>query len=370
LNLAIISKEASKSNNQLITQLKAWKSENPNHPANSLIPDDGTLNSIQAKQPPRKIAILLPLKGPLMSSGPVVREGFLNAYYENRSGQEISFYDSSVNDIGAVYQKALAEGADTIVGPLTKESVQTLLHSSSFPVPTIALNYTDNWGSLPANFYEFGLSPNDEAQQMAGKAIESGHKRAIVIAPNTDWGRRVSKTAIEQWSTTGGTIADTFYFNSKTDLNNGIAQLLHANAKVNKRRQDFDVIFLLASPESARQIVPLLKYYYASNVPIYSTSVIYAGKPEPEKDSDLNGIKFAETPWSLKLAKSAGKITGSRSNRLYAVGRDAYLLTNQIYRLTFLPNFPIYGATGSLSLNSSHQVYRRLPWTQMHDGRP
>ena len=30
-----------------------------------------------------------------------------------------------------------------------------------------------------------------------------------------------------------------------------------------QRRQDFDVIFLLTQPERAREIVPLLKYYYA-----------------------------------------------------------------------------------------------------------
>jgi len=132
-----------------------------------------------------------------------------------------------------------------------------------------------------------------------------------------------------------------------------------------QRRQDFDVIFLLAPPASARQIMPLLRYYYADNIPVYSTSVIYSGVPSPEKDSDLNGIIFCDTPWSLQQNAS-----GVSANRLYAVGQDAYALGNQLTRMRALPNFPLYGATGAITLTPQQQFYRRLPWATMHDGRP
>jgi outer membrane PBP1 activator LpoA protein len=249
-------------------------------------------------------------------------------------------------------------------------------------VPTLALNYTEVWfGSLPTNFYEFGLSPLDEAKQLAEKAWQAGHKRAIIIAPQDEWGQRVTKTLVANWNALGGSVTETFYFTDKMDLNQSIAHLLHANmsndrnkakmASEQQRRQDFDTIFLLASPQSARQIVPLLKYYYADKTPIFSTSVIYSGSPEPQRDSDLNGVTFSDTPWTLQMANSAGSSDGdSRFNRLYAVGRDAYLLSNQMARFSKLPNFPIYGATGALTLTPQQQIYRRLAWVQMHNGRP
>jgi len=382
LKLAILSKQYSTDTNQLVSQLIAWRTANPSHPANTLFPDNGTLSRLQNTKVPQHIALLLPLQGTLGDSGQAVRNGFLSAYYSStvQHQQTISFFDTTQNSsISALYQQAVSQGADSVVGPLTKEEVQQLIGQGKFPAPTLALNYTDVWfGSLPANFYEFGLSPTDEAKQLAEKSWQTGHKRALLIAPGDARGQRVVKSLTNNWQSLGGLVVDTFYFNDQTDLNAGIASLLHANPNNNRdtkipaqqqRRQDFDIIFLLAPPQSARQIVPLLKYYYAANIPIYATSMVYSGTPSAA-DSDLNGVTFADMPWTLQNMNSSAIKTDAKSSRLYALGRDAYLLNNQFYRLSVLPNFPIYGATGALTLTSQQQIYRRLAWVQMHNGRP
>jgi len=377
LKLAMISKQYSTDTRQLVTQLMAWRAANPGHPANALFPPDSTLGSLQNATIPRHIALLLPLQGAVGESGQAVRNGFLSAYYASpvQHQQTVSFLDTAQNqNMSALYQQALSQGADSIVGPLTRDNVQQLLGQGKFQAPTLALNYTDVWGSLPSNFYEFGLSPTDEAKQLAEKSWQTGHKRALLIAPEDAWGQRVVKSLTTNWQSLGGSVADTYYFSSQSDLNAGIARLLHANPDKNapasqQRRQDFDIIFLLAPPQSARQIVPLLKYYYAANVPIYATSVVYSGAPSAQ-DSDLNGVTFADMPWTLQNANTSAIKSDSKSSRLYALGRDAYLLCNQFYRLSVLPNFPVYGATGALTLTSQQQIYRRLAWVQMHNGRP
>lgn len=373
LKLAIISKQYSTDTNQLVTQLIAWRAANPSHTANSLFPDNGTLSRIQSARAPQHIALMLPLQGALGDSGQAVRNGFLSAYYASpiQHQQTVSFLDTTQNpNMSALYQQAISQGADSVVGPLTKENVQQLVGLGKFPAPTLALNYTDVWfGSLPANFYEFGLSPIDEAKQLAEKSWQTGHKHALLIAPDDAWGQRVVKSLTSNWQSLGGTVADTFYFNSQTDLNKGVANLLRANPKAQQRRQDFDIIFLLAQPQTARQIVPLLKYYYAANVPIYATSVVYSGKPSAE-DSDLNGVTFADMPWTLQNGNTSAIKSDSKTGRLYALGRDAYMLSNQFNRLSALPNFPVYGATGALTLTSQQQIYRRLAWVQMRNGRP
>lgn len=383
VKLAIISKRYSVHTPELVQQLTAWRSENPHHPGNQLFPNNGTLNSLTKGATPTHIALLLPLQGPNSANGQAVRDGFLSAYYaslgKTHSKQTISFFDTSQNsNIGALYQQAISEGADIVVGPLMKEDVQSLLSSGNFRVPTLALNYTDNWGSLPSNVYEFGLSQVDEAQQIADKAWQSGRSRALVIAPQSSWGQRVSKNLMSRWQSLGGRVTDTYYYSPHTDFNAGVANLLRVNPQddhhnkgkkiTNKtvleqqRRQDFDVIFLLAEPESAREIVPLVKYYYAANIPIYATSAIYSGSPNPQKDTDLNGVIFADIPWILK--------SSAKSNRLYAVGRDAYTISNQLPRLIELPNTPLYAATGALTLSSDHKIYHRLPMATMHNGHP
>jgi len=372
LKLAIISKQYSTDTNQLVTQLMAWRSANPNHAANALFPDNNTLTRLQNTRAPQHIALLLPLQGAVADSGQAVRDGFLSAYYASpiQHQQTVSFLDTTQNpSMPALYQQALSQGADSVIGPLTKENVQQLITQGSFSAPTLALNYTDVWGSLPAHFYEFGLSPIDEAKQLAEKSWQTGHKRAILIAPEDAWGQRIVKSLTANWQSLGGTVADTFYFNKQTDFNSGIASLLHANPKVQQRRQDFDIIFLLAPSQTARQIVPLLKYYYAANVPIYATSMVYSGAPSAQ-DSDLNGVTFADMPWTLQNANQSAIKSDSKTGRLYALGRDAYMLSNQFYRLSVLPNFPIYGATGALTLTSQQQIYRRLAWVQMRNGHP
>jgi outer membrane PBP1 activator LpoA protein len=377
LKLAIVSKQYSTDTNQLVTQLIAWRAANGNHPANALFPDNGVLTQLQNTRAPQHIALLLPLQGSLSDSGQAVRNGFLSAYYgsSNQRQQTVSFLDTTQNpNVGSVYQQAVSQGADSVVGPLTKEEVQQLIGQGRFSTPVLALNYTDNWGSLPTNFYEFGLSPIDEAKQLAEKSWQTGHKRALLIAPDDAWGQRVVKSLTANWQSLGGSVADTFYFNNQTDLNSGIANLLHVNpnnknASAGQHRQDFDIIFLLAQPPMARQIVPLLKYYYVANVPIYATSIVYSGAPSPE-DSDLNGVTFADMPWTLQNANTSAIKSDSKTSRLYALGRDAYMLSNQLGRLSALPNFPIYGATGALTLTPQQKIYRRLAWVQMRHGRP
>jgi outer membrane PBP1 activator LpoA protein len=388
LELAVISKRYSTNTSQLIHELLAWRTRYPNHPGNQLFPNEITLSKLLNTSPPRHLVVLLPLQGQFASLGDAVRSGVLNAYYAAQGklggSQAISFIDTTKNpDIAASYQQALSQGADVVIGPLTKADVQQLSRGS-FPVPTIALNYTEaGFGSLPTNFYEFGLSPIDEANQIADKAADSKLSRAIVIAPQSEWGHNIVNKLTERWKANGGSITDVLYFTPGPNLSQDIARLLHANPNLDpskdnnaanaatQRRQDFDVVFLLAPPQSARQIVPYLRFYYVNDVPIYATSTIYSGIPLPQKDTDLNGVKFPETPWILKMGKTGTtSTTDVRFNRLYAVGRDAYLISHELPRFTLLANFPLYASTGALVLTPKQQFYRRLPWTEMNEGHP
>jgi outer membrane PBP1 activator LpoA protein len=366
IKLAIISKRDSGSTSQLANDLIAWRAENPGHPGNSLIPGGGSLSSLNNSQLPRHIAVLLPLQGPLAQQGKTIRNGFLSAYYANLSKthvtQTINFYDTNQygNNMTGLYQKAISDGADFVVGPLSKENVQTLTQQGSFSVPTLALNYTDAWGSLPSNLYQFGLSPFDETQQVADKAREAGYKHAVIITTDNTWGQRAVKSLSSRWQANGGTIQEVLYVSSKTDLSQSITKLLQANPNNKKsleHRHDIDVVFLLTPPQYARQIVPLIKFNYVDRLPIYATSIVHSGGTGVPENADLNGVIFCEAPSAL-----------GGGNRLYSVGTDAYILSSNIPRLTTLPNFPIYGATGAMTLNSNHQIYRRLPWTTMQDG--
>lgn len=383
IELALINKRYStnKAVHRLPDQLISWRSRYPGHPGNALMPNDENLHNLTQNHPPSQIAILLPQSGPYAASSRHIRAGILNAYYA-KSGttnkQNIKFYDTAHTSPTALYEKATSEGADFVIGPLTKNEVNQLKQTSNFTAPIIALNYADN-SSANTNFYEFGLLPEDEATMAAERAYQQGLSQAIVIAPDNDWGKRVSQTLSNKWRELGGKVQDTWLYQARSNFNEDIAKLLKVDLKADKmitreankkeilddqRRNDFNVIFLFAQNRDARVIVPLLRYYYASNVPIYASSSVFAGKMLGN-DSDLNGVIVCDIPWSKQPASS---IQGHASNRLYAIGQDAYTLSQSLPTLSKLNNFPLYGKTGALAVTNTQQIHRRIPCRVIRHG--
>lgn len=92
------------------------------------------------------------------------------------------------------------------------------------PVPTLLLNDTDN--STQSNSYSLGLSPVNEAIQVAIKARSKGYKKALIIAPNNAWGNEVTKAFISQWNEDGGHIVDSLRYEAKQDLNKSMKDFL------------------------------------------------------------------------------------------------------------------------------------------------
>ncbi len=339
-----------------------------------------------------KVALLLPLQGPNAARGQAIRNGFLTAYYYAKQQQPdapaVDVIDTSRGNVVELYQQAVANGANFVVGPLTKEELRAVASQGRLPVPTLALNTLDD-GARVANLYQFGLSPQDEAQQAAVRARQDGHSRVLVIVPAGTWGQGIAAAFEKQWQSLGGTVVDSYAYPPKGDFSYGIRNLLRVNPPPKNStpgqryspqpRQDADMIFLAAFPQQARQIKPSLLFYNAGNVPVYATSLIYSGKPSPGYDQDLNGIEFGDMPWLLgpdlpqwgeirEQMKSSWAASYGASPRLYALGIDAYHLTYGLGRLTTGAN--LQGATGNLSVDSNQYIKRQLEWAKIENGLP
>ncbi|CAM2733343.1 penicillin-binding protein activator [Legionella worsleiensis] len=386
LQLAVIAGQYRESPKSLLDALAQWQSHFTNHPANALLPSP--LNRIADKMiaKPKHIALLLPMSGPLSGPGKAVHDGFMAAY-KSRNDEEttqIKFYDTAKGDVTLLYQKAIDAGADYVVGPLTKSQVAAVA-ALNHPVPTLLLN--DSATAVQDNSYLFGLSPANEATQVALKAQSKGYRKALVIAPKNDWGNEVTKAFSQQWTNNGGKIADTLLYGAEDDLNKNIQDFLKVSESqarekrlkqvlgtnlnaLTTRRHDFDMIFLLAYPTKARQIMPLLKYYYAGDVPVFATSTVYGGSANALKDKDLDGVVFCDIPWVFSHQ------AGSRNwpeqfnsyNRLYALGMDSYALATQLNQLILFPADGAMEANGTLFLQPSGQVARVLEWGQFRQG--
>lgn len=332
----------------------------------------------------QQVVLLLPLSGNLEPAGIAVKEGFMAAAQQaGATNMSVEAIDTNeVKPISVAYQRAVAKGASIIIGPLEKKAVTELAAANNLPITVLALNYVKHTQAVVANLYEFGLSPLDEARQAADGAYQAGHRVALAIVPAGAWGDGVSKAFQERWANLGGTQAGALHFKLQDDLSTQIRTTLGISGNggrvtASQRHQDFDVVFLAAPPAIARQVKPLLKFYYAGKIPIYATSFIYTGTPQPQLDQDLNGIIFCDIPWvlqsgqtlSLQLA-SQNPRNFAQNSRLYALGVDAYRLVTQLNDIRASSGVYIKGATGNLYLAKEQRFLRKLPWAIFRHGLP
>tara|TARA_B100001093_G_C26857287_1_gene1028048 strand:- start:5506 stop:7188 length:1683 start_codon:yes stop_codon:yes gene_type:complete len=378
-----------------------WQQRFPNHPATDLLPK--SLNRSQASTP-QHIALLLPLTGEYAGNAQAIRNGFFTAYYyakqHTTNTPSIRLIDTTSTPISTAYREAVKSGADFIVGPLTKTNLANLTESQRISVPTLALNTLANSRRID-NLYQFGLSPLDETNQLAKKAQQTQHHRALIIAPNDSWGQNIATQLSKQWRQQQGVVVDRLNYTTRNKLSQELKQLLRIQDSysrgyairsilgtkdvriISRRRQDFDSIFLIAQPNMARQIQPLLQFYFAGDIPIYALSQLYDGSPNPTKDRDLNSIVFCDMPWVLEpqkmhptylntLQKQSQNVwpkSYQKYSKLYALGTDAYRLSQSLNTMQLLPEFGIRAATGTLYLDDNH-IYRQLMWAQFNQGKP
>ena len=386
IQLAAISRKSYAGAEPMLADIRQWQARYPTHPAQSIIPTP--LDSIQGKlfSAPRHIALLLPTTGPLAGPGQAISDGFMAAYESSsrRNNVSVRLYNTNSASVSSLYQQAISDGADYIVGPLSKPDV-ALVANLDHPVPTVLLNEVE--GRTRDNAYQFGLSPANEARQVAAKARKNGYSHALVIAPAGAWGDDVVNAFSSLWRKSGGSVVETLHYGPNDDLTSSIRNLLHVLASEERkshvkktpgskvdtlpmRRRDFDVIFLVAYPTKARQIMPLLRYYYAGDVPVYATSSVYAGSLNAMKDRDLNGISFCDMPWvfSHQMGNRNWAEQLNSYNRLYALGMDSYALSTQLNQLLLFPALGVNDKSGILYLNDSQHISRILVFGQFKQG--
>lgn len=401
LSLAALAKKYRDDPSTQLAELNKWRQIWSYHPAADLLPSSLKLLHSIVKNQPERIAILLPLKGDLSPYGNAIRDGFLAAHFQSKNSNEsppsINIYDSSTPAISAVYQQAIDEGAQFVIGPLDKKKVAELNSLPDKLIPILALNRASTRTANPthnrSDFYQFGLSPEDEVIQVARQAWQEGHRRALVIVPDDEWGMRNSTIFMDIWDTLGGTIADTTFFATSKDYSEMVQSVLEVDASDKRsedlrrtirerfefnprRRKDIDFILLLANAAQAKGINPTLAFFYAEDLPVYSTSHINSGSESLIDYIDLNGIRFCDIPWKLTesgpLFRKIHQNWPSSSDTLapfYALGVDAYHLYPRLNQLEQISDDKLFGMTGVLTLNSDRVINRRLTWAHIRNGK-
>jgi outer membrane PBP1 activator LpoA protein len=380
------------------TRLTGFRARYPSHPAlAALSGEPGVGIDVQQSklESAPHIALLLPLTGRTSAPAAQIRDGFMTAYYQLPASARprLRVYDTAIAPIADTVANAAAAGAEFIVGPLTREEVVGAADLLTTRPPILALNFLPTERPAPEHYFQFALSPEDDARAVARYIGASGRRRGVVLTPEGDWGTRVAAAFDEELRSAGGFVIGTSSFNTtRNDFGDAIMQVLRTDdsrlrqqriqgaigQKLEfepRRRPDIQFIFAPSQPGTARLLRPQLRYHLAGDIPTYTLGDAY--EPHPTANQEIDGVMFPDMPWMLgddglsadvrEAARQAYGDSAAKRGRLYAFGYDAFRIAFALQH-----NSPInpQGLTGTLSMDAQGRVRRELEWVRIKGGAP
>ena len=341
--------------------LEKWRRSFPSHPATSIAITLASEQGATTTQPVtggQVAAIMLPLSGRQNPIGNALVQGITNAQQQSFSAIQLLKYDTNRVDANVLYNRAIKSGATFVLGPFSKDKLATIASNGYLQTPVLSLNYLSGGRKGPANLFQFGLLPEDEAVQIAQLAMNNGQSRAAVLVPDTNWGRRLESAFTGSYSGRGGQVVKVLrYANQSVSYRNVVTDLMNAVS------DSIDMIFIAGSPTQARMVYPVVARQNVANKPVYATSHIFSGSAAPSLDASLNGIIYTEIPWVI-----ANPSSNYRYPRLYALGYDSLLVAQNLNKLK--QGSVVNGKTGTIRYSRSGSLHRTLQWATFRNGRP
>lgn len=326
------------------------------------------------------LAVLLPYDGPLDDIAQAITAGIVAARMHDAGGPELRFYDSGPDAV-ATYGKAIADGAAGVIGPLQKAEVAALA-AKPLPRPTLALNSPEPpVGQV--NLFRLSLDPADEALASVRWLVSAGHREVAMLYVDDAWGERQRDLYNAALAAQGGSLRAAVPFQAgATDFAQSLRALfadrlaLAAIPPVDGQVPPSQLaspgpqaLVVIANAADARQIALAVTYVGLRELPLITTSQVWSGSPDARADTDLDGLVFCDSPWSLSRTTATGDggpLSAARGvapqldrqpPRLLALGADAYRLAAQLrlgHTVDSLPD----GATGMLNLDADGAFHR------------
>jgi len=408
--------------NQLIRSIKNWQENYPEHPASVLMPTQLTNLSQFSPYKPEKIAVLIPLSGRFEPQGKAIQYGLLDAFYHQQKNNrsitdetlkfapaKIYFYDTQSQTIEEIVAQLKVDQIDFVIGPLLKNNIETFLPIVE-NLPVLALNSFAAKAEVTkedqdkvktgkiAWHYAFPLSPEEEVKQAARLIFSDQHKKPLLLAPNSAYGKRLTAAFNTQWQVlTDDTEnnAEAYYFNNKIELAGFIDKTLQTDkskrrisqmrAIINKplktevrSRRDTDAIYIISKRDELILLKPFIDVSvspFAAKIPLYANSRSHHFDRTNKQNRELSKLTFSDSPLLLKQNEAMFKEIQQAwpkqsfaTLRLFALGFDSYQLIERLMQLQNSGNYSYNGLAGQLSLDKTNTIAVKLSWAKYNNG--
>lgn len=274
------------------------------------------LTHTDVDMPAKHIGVLLPFSGAYAKVGKQIRDGIIKHQLENYPKLVVRFYDSAdLTQLNATYDLAVKEGANQIIGPLTKKAIATLSEHQAKDM--IVLNRVKN-----TPFTQFSFKSLSEASQISAQLEYREHKNIGILTSDKNQHLKLAQSIHYSWSESA---PDHFsnlatYDRKKHKLRKALGGLIHENKSkerynnlrwlLNKKltftprsRQDLDAILFIDKADTVAVFKPQLKFFDL-NLPVYASSSISPSDfSNPRLHKDLYKTIFPTSNAVLKPGK-------------------------------------------------------------------
>jgi outer membrane PBP1 activator LpoA protein len=365
-----------------LKMFKNWQAENPDHPAALSPPQDFDIMASVEQMAPKKIVLMLPMSGKLERASQAIVDGFFASFYKQKEARP-EVHVVNIDDYATINEALAAaneQQPDVIIGPLQKNNVAQV-GRLDLPYPVIALNQLDI-NRHPKNLYHFSLSAEDEIHELIAFAKQEGATKAAILSTQDTWALKQSDEFRTEATKENVTIiSNQSYANTPKGRQDAIQKLLlinesHARKRsieqwigtsvdsIARSREDLDYVYYIGKLNDAKQIRPLLDFYFADKIPMLASSTLNDSAPERStKPEDIERILFTEAPALTPNNTSLDVLPKNQNSnilrRLQALGADSYLLANKYQLFALLPSTKISANTGIITMDENGIFHKR-----------
>lgn len=278
---------------------------------------------------PPKVALLVPLSGRAAEVGKGLRNAAEMALFEIAdSSFALAFYDTGSTRNGAVQaaERALAEGARMIIGPLFGTSAQAVGPvAAAARVPV--LTFSNDRSVAGGGVWVFGLLPSQQVDRVVRYAAARGFSRIGALAPENAYGSTAIQAARASASETGATVDRVaLYRPAAEDLNDLVKRFADYDirrAELERQRADlkarggevaksalrrletldtagpypYDAVLVPAGGQELRNLAPLMAYYDIDPVEVkYLGTALWAERGLGREPTLVGGWYAAPAP--------------------------------------------------------------------------
>ena len=318
------------------------------------------------QQPVRQLGVLLPFTGKYQHIGQQIRNGLLKAYMVSDQSIALKFYDSgNIEQVLAQYYLAKKEGADLVIGPLSKEAIAQFEGQNIHDI--IALNSSDDKA-----FKSFNFRTQSEGMQITQHLAKNAFSRIGILSSENPRDMSTAQDLLSQWlmDETHQAVLHPYSLN-KLNLRKALGGLINeenSQARYNnlrwllgekleffpRTRKDLQAIVLVGKVDQVAVFHPQFEFFLL-DMPVYATSNLTPNNLHNiERNKDLGKVIFPTIP----AVFSANALNSD----LEAFGWDSFILASQLHNLA--PNLCLnQGQSGILYLNGQ-EINKKLIWAQ------